>query len=110
MAKDGLTPSQIGVKLRDEYQVPLIEPILGKGIVEVLQESGMKPALPEDLDRLLKRAKNLQAHIKAHPADHRNVRSLELVEAKMYRLSKYYRRVGLLPSSWKYSTVVAQLA
>jgi len=32
------------------------------------------------------------------------------VEAKIHRLSKYYKRKGILPSDWQYKAVVAQLA
>ena len=110
MAKEGLTPSEIGVKLRDEYSIPLVKPILGKDVIEVLAENGLKPKLPEELERLLSRAKKLQAHLKTHKADRKNVRSLELLEAKIHRLSKYYKRVGMLPSTWRYSAMVAQLA
>lgn len=110
LSKDGLSPSEIGTKLRDEYSIPLVTPLLGKSITEILAEHEVKPALPEDLDRLMRRARSLQDHLKAHPADHKNVRSLELLEAKIHRLSKYYKRNERLLPSWKYSAVVAQLA
>ena len=45
-----------------------------------------------------------------HKSDRKNVHSLELVEAKIYRLSKYYKEKGILPSDFKYTAVVAQLA
>jgi len=109
MAKDGLTPSEIGLKLRDEYNIPLVKPVLGKSVLEVLEENGLRPSLPEDLDRLIKKAKILQEHLKAHRSDRKNVRSLELIEAKIHRLSKHYKSNGLLPEDWKYSTVIAQL-
>lgn len=109
MAKDGATPSEIGLKLRDEYNIPLVKPILGKSVLEVLEENGLRPSFPEDLDKLMKKAKKLQEHLKAHKSDRKNVRSLELIEAKIHRLSKHYKSKGLLPEDWKYSTVVAQL-
>ena len=109
MAKDGLTPSEIGLRLRDEYSIPLVKPIVGKSVLEVLDENGLGPPMPEDLDRLMKRAKKLQGHLKAHKSDRKNIRSLELIEAKVHRLSKYYKSKGLLPKNWKYSTVIAQL-
>jgi small subunit ribosomal protein S15 len=34
---------------------------------------------------------------------------LELIEAKIHRLSKYYKRTGKIPENWKYSAVIAQL-
>ena len=110
LAKDGSSPSRIGVKLRDEYNIPLVKPILGKGIVEVLTENSMKPTLPEELDRLLSRSRELQSHLNNHKGDRKNVRSLELVEAKIHRMSKYYKKTGILSPTWKYKTAVAQLA
>jgi small subunit ribosomal protein S15 len=34
---------------------------------------------------------------------------LELIEAKIHRLSKYYKRSGRLSKNWKYSAMIAQL-
>jgi small subunit ribosomal protein S15 len=51
----------------------------------------------------------LQKHLRIHNSDHRNVRSLELIEAKIHRLSRYYKRVGKLQKNWKYAAVIAQL-
>ncbi|MCP8304523.1 MAG: 30S ribosomal protein S15 [archaeon] len=109
MAKDGLTPSEIGVRLRDEYNISLVKPILGKSILEVLEEHDLGLSIPEDLDRLIKRAKRLQVHLNTHKGDRKNVRSLELVEAKIHGLAKYYKAKGRLPPKWKYSAVIAQL-
>ncbi len=110
LAKSGLRPSEIGIRLRDEYGIPLVKPILGKSITDVLKEHNLLGDLPEDLERLLARAKRLQEHLSVHRGDRKNVRSLELIEAKIHRLAKYYRRIGRLPPDWKYSAVVAQLA
>jgi len=110
LAKSGLKPSEIGIRLRDEYGIPLVKPILGKSITDVLKEHNLLGDLPEDLERLLARAKRLQEHLTVHRSDRKNVRSLELIEAKIHRLAKYYRRIGRLPPDWKYSAVVAQLA
>ncbi|WP_410963637.1 hypothetical protein, partial [Salmonella sp. SAL4455] len=40
--EDGLTASQIGIILRDESGIPLVKPILGKTITDVLRENGVK--------------------------------------------------------------------
>ncbi len=37
-AKDGLTPSQIGIKLRDQHSIPLIKPITKKVLVKFLKK------------------------------------------------------------------------
>lgn len=109
MAKDGMGSSEIGIKLRDEYGIPLVKHVLGKSITEVLEENGIRSEMPEDLDILLRKALGLQKHLRTHRGDRNNVRSLELLEAKIHRLSKYYKREGKLPQKWKYSTVVAKL-
>ena len=109
MSKDGLTPSDIGIKLRDEHAIPLVKQVVGKTVTEVLAANNIKSDMPEDLDRLVHKAVGLQKHLKAHNSDHRNVRSLELVEAKIHRLAKYYKRNGKLAASWKYAAVIAQL-
>lgn len=110
LAKEGITPSQIGVALRDDYGVPLVKPVLGKSINEVLAEGKASPKLPQDLQDLIDRAHRVQKHLQTHKSDRKNVHSLELVEAKIYRLAKYYKQKGTLPSDFKYTAVVAQLA
>ena len=109
LGKDGVTPSAIGLRLRDFHGIPLVKPVTGKTITAILSENDIKFDMPEDLDRLVHKAVGLQKHLKAHNSDRRNVRSLELVEAKIHRLSKYYKRTGKLATNWKYSSVVAQL-
>lgn len=109
LSKDGLRPSEIGLKLRDEHGIPLVKPVMGKSLTELLADNNIRPEMPEDLDTLVKKAVGLQKHLKIHNSDHRNVRSLELVEAKIHRLSKYYKKIGKLPKSWKYAAVIAQL-
>ena len=108
-AKEGLTSSQIGVKLRDQYSIPLVKPILKKTISQVLQENKLSPEIPEDLNNIVNKAVGLQKHLKSNKRDNRNVRSLELIEAKFHRLSDYYKKNGRLSKTWKYKSVVAQL-
>ena len=108
-AKDGLTPSQIGIKLRDQHSIPLIKPITKKSIGEILEENDLKAEMPEDLENIVKKAVGLQRHLKSHKGDSRNVRSLELIEAKVHRLAVYYKKTGEIPKNWKYKSVVAQL-
>ncbi len=107
--KDGLTASQIGIKLRDQHAIPLVKPFLNKGITKVLDENKISQELPEDLNNIVIKAVGLQKHLKSNKSDYRNVRSLELIEAKVHRLSVYYKRIGRIPLKWKYKSVVAQL-
>ncbi|MDO8641664.1 MAG: 30S ribosomal protein S15 [Nitrosarchaeum sp.] len=108
-SKDGLTPSQIGLKLRDQHSIPLIKPITKKSLGKILEENDLQAEMPEDLDNIVKKAVGLQKHLKTNKGDNRNVRSLELIEAKVHRLSVYYKRIDRIPKTWKYKSVVAQL-
>jgi small subunit ribosomal protein S15 len=107
--KEGLTPSQIGIKLRDQHAIPLAKPIINKGITQVLDENNLKSDLPEDLASIVNKSVGLQKHLKNNKSDRRNVRSLELIEAKVHRLQVYYKKIGRIPKNWKYKSVVAQL-
>ena len=108
-AKEGMTPSQIGIKLRDQYAIPLVKPLVKKRMGSILAENGLTTDMPEDLENIVKKAVGLQKHLKANKGDRRNVRSLELIEAKVHRLSVYYKRINRIPKNWKYKSVVAQL-
>lgn len=108
-SKDGLTPSQIGIRLRDQHSIPLTKPITKKTVGQILKENDLESEMPEDLENIVKKAVGLQKHLKANKGDRRNVRSLELIEAKVHRLSVYYKKIGRIPQNWKYKSVVAQL-
>ena len=108
-AKEGMTSSQIGIKLRDQHAIPLVKPILNKTISDVLKENDLVPEIPEDLNNIVLKAVNLQKHLKENKSDNRNVRSRELIEAKVHRLSTHYKKKGIIPKKWKYKSVVAQL-
>ena len=58
-AKDGMTSSMIGLKLRDQHAIPLVKPILNKTISDVLKENDLVPEIPEDLNNIVLRAVNL---------------------------------------------------
>ena len=55
-SKDGLSPSEIGTKLRDVHGVPLAKQILGKSITQILTDNNIVTELPEDLTQLVKKA------------------------------------------------------
>ncbi|MGQ0772120.1 MAG: 30S ribosomal protein S15 [Nitrososphaerota archaeon] len=107
--KDGVPMSQIGIKLRDQHAIPLVKAITKKSVKKILEENNIRPEMPEDLNNIVKKALNLQRHLKTNNSDNRNVRSLELIEAKVHRISTYYKKIGALPQNWKYKSVVAQL-
>ena len=107
--KEGMASSMIGIKLRDQHAIPLVKPIINKTISDVLKENKLTPEIPEDLNNIVLKAVNLQKHLKENKSDSRNVRSLELIEAKVHRLSTHYKKKGILAKKWKYKSVVAQL-
>ena len=102
LAKEGHPPTEIGVLLRDQHGIPLAKPITGKSITQILRDAELEPALPEDFENLLKNAARLRAHLQKNPKDVHNKRALQLVEAKIYKLMKYYKREEVLPPDWKY--------
>ena len=50
-AKEGLSPSEIGLRLRDVHGIPLVKPVMGKSLTSILAENGIKSDMPEDLDK-----------------------------------------------------------
>ncbi|RLE63469.1 MAG: 30S ribosomal protein S15 [Thermoprotei archaeon] len=102
LAKRGYPPSMIGIILRDQYGIPLVKQVTGKKIVQILREHGLNPELPEDLANLIRRAMRVRRHLEEHPKDYHSKRGLQAIESKIYRLAKYYKRVGVLPKDWKY--------
>jgi len=102
LAKEGHNPSKIGIILRDQHSIPLTKPITGKNISQILREAGLELSLPEDLETLLGKAARLHVHLEKNRKDLHNKRALQIIEAKIYKLSRYYRHKGLLPPDWRY--------
>ena len=103
LAKEGHPPSKIGIILRDQHGIPLAKPITEKSVTQILKERKMFSSLPEDLENLLRKATRLHVHFDKNKADLHNKRALQIVEAKIYKLSRYYKREGVLPPDWKYT-------
>ena len=110
LGKEGMTSSKIGMVLRDQHAVPSVTLATGRTVLEILNENGLSPKLPEDLMALMRKAINLNLHIQnGNRGDHSNRRGLQLVESKIRRLVKYYKRMDVLPSDWNYSLKNAEL-
>ncbi len=104
LARTGASPAQVGQILRDTHGVPSVRLVAGKRLRPLLREHGVTSELPEDLEALLKRVVHLQRHLEAHPKDLANKRGLSLLESRIRRLARYYRKEKLLPESWRYSS------
>ncbi len=109
LAKQGLSSGEIGIALRDRYGVPSVKLVTGKSISDIMKQQEVYPDLPEDLLFLMEKAVNLHEHMDENPKDLSNKRGLQLVEAKIRRLVKYYQRKGVLPETWKYTRNLAEM-
>jgi small subunit ribosomal protein S15 len=108
--KEGYEPSMIGIILRDRFGIPSIKQITGKKLVKLLREKGIKIDYPEDLKALIRKALNLRRHLEEHKKDLHNKRGLQLIEAKIWRLSSYYKEKGVLPKDWSYDPEKLRIA
>lgn len=110
LAREGNSPSAIGVILRDRHGVPLIKPVAGKSITELVRASGQAPKVPEDVDYLLRKANALRKHLEKNKKDYQNKRALAAVESKIHRLVKYYKTHGRLEPEREYKPMAASVA
>mmetsp|Transcript_23560 Transcript_23560/g.56244 ORF Transcript_23560/g.56244 Transcript_23560/m.56244 type:complete len:152 (+) Transcript_23560:2098-2553(+) len=109
LAKKGLGPSQIGIYLRDCQGIPLTKNLTGKKILRILKINGLSPEIPEDLFFLIKKAINVRKHLERSKKDKDSKFRLILIESKIHRLSRYYKKVNRLPKNWKYDSQNASL-
>jgi small subunit ribosomal protein S15 len=109
LAGEGVSMARIGLILRDQHAVPDVRLVTGMSMKEIYAEKGIKAELPEDLSDLMRKAVSLNGHINSNPKDRHNIRGMQLVESKIRRLAKYYKREGILPEGWSYSIATAAL-
>ena len=109
LSASGNSSSEIGIILRDLHGVPSVKLATGKSISKILSSNNVSSQLPEDLTNLMRKAVRLGEHLKLNKNDVHNTRSLNLTEAKILRLVKYYRSKNILSEDWKYSLADAKL-
>lgn len=109
LARDGCSTSKIGIILRDQYSVPSVKEAVGKSMVQILEAHGIKHELPEDLMNLIKKAVALRRHLARNRRDPTSKHGLEIIEARIQRLAKYYARTDVLPAGWRYEPEKAAL-
>lgn len=107
--KNGVGSARIGLILRDQYGVPDVKLATGRTITQIIKDEDLMSAIPEDMTNLMTRAISLNAHLKEHKGDVANRRGLNLIEAKIRRLERYYKANDVLPKDWKYSLKNAEL-
>ncbi|PSK41356.1 40S ribosomal protein S13 [Candidozyma pseudohaemuli] len=106
-ARKGLTPSQIGVILRDAHGVSQAKVVTGNKILRILKSNGLAPEIPEDLYFLIKKAVSVRKHLERNRKDKDSKFRLILIESRIHRLARYYRTVAVLPPNWKYESATA---
>merc|ERR1711979_89030 len=103
-AKKGLTPSQIGVLMRDYYGIPQVRFLTGKKILRILKKRGCAPSIPEDLYHLIKKAVAMRKHMDRNRKDRDCKFRLILTESRIHRLTRYYKRTGSVTPTFKYES------
>merc|ERR1712044_56241 len=107
LAKKGLTPSQIGVILRDSHGVAQVRFVTGNKILRILKGKGLASEIPEDIYYLIKKAVSIRKHLERNRKDKDAKFRLILVESRIHRLARYYKTKGVLPPTWKYESSTA---
>ncbi len=109
LRKSGLTCAQIGLVLRDKHGVPNVKLATGKRVNAIIRENDLDMDIPEDLRNLMHKALGMRKHLSENKKDLHNKRQLQLTEAKVRRLVKYYVGSGKLPANWTYSPETAEI-
>ena len=107
LAKKGMTPSQIGVVLRDMHCVSQVKNVTGSKILRILKARGLAPEIPEDLYHLIKKAVSVRKHLERCRKDKDSKYRLILIESRIHRLARYYKKARQLPPVWKYESASA---
>jgi len=81
----------------------------GKRVDEILRENGLESTIPEDLRNLIEKALGMRKHLSENKKDLHNKRQLNLTEAKVRRLVKYYVKSKRLPAGWVYKPDTAEI-
>ena len=109
LGKEGHNMSAIGTILRDQYAIPLVKPITGKSISDTLKAANLAPSMPEDLANLMKKAQGMAVHMDKNKKDLHNKRNMQIIEARIHKLGRYYKREGLLDKKFKYEAKIASV-
>ncbi len=105
----GMTKSQIGLALRDQYGIPSVKDLTKSNIGKILKSREIKEELPEDLIALYKKAVKLHMHLEKERKDKASKRSLVVLENRIKRLINYYKYRKTLPIAYAYSLENARL-
>ncbi len=108
LRKKGMSTAEIGLVLRDKHGVPSVRLATGMKVEELLADNGLGSEIPEDLRNLITKALGMRKHLSENKKDVHNKRQLQLTEAKVRRLGKYYVKTGKMPVAWTYKPDTAE--
>ncbi|XP_050946566.1 40S ribosomal protein S13-like [Cucumis melo] len=91
----------IGVILRDSHGTAQVKSVTGNKILRILKAHGLAPEIPEDLYHLIKKAVSIRKHLERNMKDKDSKFRLILVESRIHRLARYYKKTKKLPPVWK---------
>ncbi|KAG5605818.1 hypothetical protein H5410_027310 [Solanum commersonii] len=106
-AKKGVTPSQIGVILSDSHGIAQVKSVLGSKILRILKAHRLALEISEDLYHFIKKVVAIQKHLERNRKDKDSKFRLILVESRIHRLARYYKKTKKLPLVWKYKSTTA---
>ena len=109
LREKNLSSAIIGIRLRDQFGIPSVKLATGKSVTSILSDNGKGPEIPEDLRSLMRKAISTYNHLQDNPKDLHNKRNLQLIEAKIRRLIKYYQGTEKVEKGWKYNIQNAKL-
>jgi len=109
LANEGVSKSEIGMILRDQYGIPNVKDVTGKTLTEMLEAQGFKEEIPEDLMNLIRKSVSLKEHMGSNSKDFTAKRGFQLTVSKIRRLVTYYKKKGVLSKEWRYTEEKAAL-
>ena len=75
--------------------------------MRILKKNGIAPEIPEDLYNLIKKAVAVRKHLEKFRKDKDSKFRLILIESRIHRLARYYKRTKKLPANWRYNSATA---
>ena len=108
-SKQGTSPEMIGELLKRDHGVKYLKQATGKRMKQILKEKGLSGSIPPDMLNLMKKSVNMRKHLNSNKQDTYSRVRLKRIEAKIWRLTKYYIKTGDLEPKWRYDPKTAEL-
>lgn len=93
--------------LRDTQGIGSVQNVTNNKVLRILKKNGLAPEIPEDLYNLIKKAVSVRKHLEQNRKDKDSKYRMILIESRIHRLVRYYKRASQLPPVWKYESASA---